>query len=127
MEEQVIFTPNLYITRNDGEIIDMLVDKGLFFKNLSSNQLVSFFNDEDFCLVLYFADDYDRGFQMFVIRDFCVHVDELIALSYTFKNLLKAGYNYKFFSEAKGKIDDAIYLAPTFRVMLNKPEEEDEY
>jgi hypothetical protein len=125
MEVSQQLTPNLYLTNRDVEIIDALVDNGAFFKDLSRSQVASFMQGEDFHLVLYFADDYDRGFTMYVVEHFSEHVDDLIFLSETFDSMLKRGFNYRIFGAAKSKVDHMVHMAPTFRAMFGHPDAQD--
>lgn len=125
MEVSQQLTPNLYITNRDMEIIDVLVDNGAFFKDLSRSQVTSFMQGEDFHLVLYFADDYDRGFTMYVVERFSEHVDDLSFLSETFDSLIRRGFNYRIFGTAKSKVDHMIHMAPTFRAMFGRREADD--
>lgn len=121
-------TPNFYITNNDVEIIDALVDNGEMFKDFSRSQVTSFLWGEDFALVLFFADDYDRGFTMYVVRDFSVNVRDMAQLIFAIDEILNQGYNYRLFHAARSKVEEMLYMAPTFRAMWDKadPEEEED-
>ena len=126
MEVSQQLTPNLYITNRDMDIVDALVDNGAFFKNLSQSQVTSFMQGEDFHLVLYFADDYDRGFTMYVVERFAENVVDLVFLSETFDGMVRRGFNYRIFGTAKSKVDHMIHMAPTFRAMFGKSGSRDE-
>lgn len=126
MEISRHLTPNLYVTNNDVEIIDALVDNRAMFKSFSHSQTTSFMRGEDFHLVLFFADDYDRGFTMYVVEDFSVRVDDLLQLAGALQELLNQGYNYKLFHAAKSQVEQMIHMAPTFRAMFGKKEIEED-
>lgn len=126
MEISRHLTPSLYVTNNDVEIIDALVDNGEMFKSFSQSQVTSFLRGEDFYLVLFFADDYDRGFTMYVVEDFSVRVDDLLQLAGAMQELLRQGYSYKVFSAAKSKVEQMIHMAPTFRAVFGKKEPEED-
>jgi hypothetical protein len=126
MEISRHLTPSLYVTNNDVEIIDALVDHGAMFKSFSQSQVTSFLSGRDFYLVLFFADDYDRGFTMYVVEDFSVRVDDLLQLANAMRELLRQGYSYKVFSAAKSKVEQMIHMAPTFRAMFGKKEPEED-
>ncbi|MBC7893604.1 MAG: hypothetical protein H7Y12_15410 [Sphingobacteriaceae bacterium] len=127
MEISRHLTPNLYVTNNDVEIIDSLVDNGHMFKSFSVSQVASYIQGEDFHLVIFFADDYDQGFTMYVVEDFSVRVDDLLQLFNALQITIDQGYSYKLFHAAKSRVEQMIHMAPTFRAMYGKKplEEED--
>jgi hypothetical protein len=120
MDDFITLADHLCLTRNESQIIDVLVDHDLFFRDLSLSQAAAFLHDEDFHLVLYFADDRDRGFQMYVVQDFSVNVLAMIQLSGVFRDLIGAGYQYQLFASAKAKTDQMIHMAATFRALFQK-------
>ncbi len=119
-------TPNFYITNDDEEIIDALVDHGKMVQDFSVSQVTSFLADQDFCLAFYFADEVDRGFSMYIIRDFSVNIREMIQLEYVLDQIMDHGYNYHLFHSARSKVDEMLYMAPTFRAMWEKKNQLDE-
>lgn len=126
-QETVYVGPNLMVTTDELEIIDCLVDHGQMPKDFSRDYVTSFFVEDDLYLVLYFADNQDKGFHLYVIKDFSMNVREMQHLSRIFGGLLESGFNYSMMKQAKDEMDTFIAMAPTFRAMLNKPELEDEY
>ncbi|GAB2767710.1 hypothetical protein GCM10027275_07690 [Rhabdobacter roseus] len=122
-------TPNIYLTRNESEIIDCLVDHQEMPKDFDENKVVSFFNGKDFHLVLYFPQANDRGFQMYVVRDFSIHVEDLFVLRALFSQLIQQGYSVNILKKAHYRVDHLIHMARTFRAMLHKEEiiSEDDY
>lgn len=113
-------TPNLYLTRNESEIIDCLVDHHEMPVEFDENHVISFFNDTDLHLVLYFSKQEDRGFQMYVIKDFSIHVDDMILLRELFGRLITDGFSVLVLQKAQYRIDHIISMSKTFRAMLHK-------
>jgi len=115
-------TPNLYLTCEEVGIIDNLVDHNEMPKDLSRDHAIAFFAGEDLHLVLYFADCQDRGFQMYVVHDFSVNVEDMHLLSNSLSRLIQGGYKQHVIENAKGRIDQMIYMAGTFRALFGKKE-----
>ena len=115
-------TPNLFLTKNEVEIIDCLVDHREMPVKFEENHVISFYNDKDFHLVLYFSEQEDRGFQMYIVRDFSIHVEDLIILHQLFGKLICDGLSVHILSKAQNQIDNIIYMANTFRSMIHKDE-----
>lgn len=115
-------TPNLFLTKNEVEIIDCLVDHLEMPAKFEENHVISFYNDQDFHLVLYFSEKEDKGFQMYVVRDFSVNVEDLIILYQLFGKLINDGLSIHILSKAQNKIDNIIYMSNTFRAMIHKDE-----
>lgn len=113
-------TPNLYLTSNQTEIIDCLVDHHEMPVKFEEDQVISFFNATDLFLVLYFSKKEDRGFQMYVVRDFSINVNDLILLHQLFDRLIVDGLSVSVLQKAQFQIDNIIYMADTFRAMIHK-------
>jgi hypothetical protein len=62
-------TDNLYVTNNEVEILDLMVDTNNMFYNYSKNKVVSFIHEQNYHLVLYNAQSNDRGFTMYSIHN----------------------------------------------------------
>ncbi|WP_247233818.1 hypothetical protein [Telluribacter sp. SYSU D00476] len=120
IETSQYLTPNLYITRNEADIIDCLVDHQEMPHSFDDNKVISFFSGKDFHLVLFFPQQEDRGFQMYIVQDFSVHVDELFALREMFGQLIEAGQNVRLMKKAQYRVDNLIHMARTFRAMMHK-------
>ena len=112
-------TPNLYLTRNESEIIDCLVDHHEMPNEFDENHVISFFNDTDLHLVLYFSKQEDRGFQMYVIKDFSVHVDDLILLRELFGRLITDGFSVLVLQKAQYRIDPCLQQ-PSFQLLSHR-------
>ena len=118
----VYLTPHMYITNEESEIIDALVDHHEMPKKFDTDKVISYFDGQNFCLVLYFANSQDRGFQMFVVNDFSVNVDELYLLSPSLGSLLQKGISVHLLSQAKNRVDNLIHMSGTFRALFGKKE-----
>lgn len=118
----VYLTPHLYMTYEEEEIIDALVDHHEMPKKFDVDKVISYFEGENFCLVLYFANLQDRGFQKFVVNDFSVNVEEMYMLSASFGKLLEQEVNIHVLSQAKNRVDHVIHMAGTFRALFRKKE-----
>ncbi|MFN4145163.1 MAG: hypothetical protein ACK4GN_05010 [Runella sp.] len=125
MTGRVYLTPFLYVSREEEAIIDALVDHHELPTSFDTDQVVSYFEGQDFCLVLYFSCSQDRGFQQYVVQDFCWHVEDLQQLSLSFGKMISMGYNHQLFGQAKHKIDHLICMCGTFRAMFNKAKDPD--
>jgi len=115
-------TPNLFLTKNEVEIIDCLVDHREMPAKFEENHVISFYNGQDFHLVLYFSELQDRGFHMYVVRDFSVNVEDLILLHQLFGKLISDGLSIHILSKAQNQIDDIIFMTDTFRAMIHNDE-----
>ena len=119
-QHTVQITPQLYLTREEVSIIDSLVDHDEMPKDLGNDHAIAYFSGQDFHLVLYFADQHDRGFQMYVVEDFSVNVETMHLLSNSLSQLIQGGYKQHVVENAKGRVDQMIYMAGTFRALFGK-------
>jgi hypothetical protein len=125
-EQPVWITSNLCLTRQEVTIIDHLVDYNEMPKDFNQDRAITFFVGEDLHLVLYFSEQADRGFQMYIVRDFSVNVDDMCLLSNSLSHLIRSGYKQHIIENAKGRIDQMIYMAGTFRALFGKKATEEE-
>jgi hypothetical protein len=126
--KQQFLTSNLYTSTNEVEILDALVDNGLFPKQFERTQVFSFLKDEDFYLIIFMVSATGhRGFLMYKVMDFSVHLEELYMLSSTFSGLMKAVEDNYPYRMAKHKIDEIIGMAATFRALFHKTIDADDY
>lgn len=112
-------TPHLSITRRETDIIDCLTDHDEMPRDFEENQVRSFFVGKDFHLVLYFAHEQDRGFQMFIVRDFSIHVQELLMLRDILAQLIQLGQNISMLKKAHYRVDHILRMAHTFRALMH--------
>ena len=118
----VYLTPHLYMTNEEVEIIDALVDHREMPAKFDTNRVISYFEGENYCLVLYFADVKDQGFQKYVVRNFSENVEEMHILSTSLSNMIKLGYNVHLLGQAKNYVDNIIHMSGTFRALFGKKE-----
>jgi hypothetical protein len=115
-------TSNLFLSKNEVEIIDHLVDHQEMPLNLEEDRVISFYQDNDFHLVLYFSQQQDRGFHMYVVKDFSANTGDLILLHELFGKLITDNLSIHMLSKAQNKIDNVIYMTNTFRAMIHSDE-----
>jgi hypothetical protein len=113
-------TPNLYFTSNETEIIDCLADHQEMPVKFEEDRVISFFNATDLFLVLYFSKEDDRGFQMYIIKDFSRNVKDMVLLHQLFDKLITDGLRVNILQKAQFQINHIIYMADTFRAMIHK-------
>lgn len=116
----VYLTPHLYMTNEEVAIVDGLVDHQEMPNHFDSNRVITYFEGQDFCLVLYFADLKDRGFQKYVVRDFSVNIEEMYMLSHSLTRMIEEGVNIHLLSQAKNRVDNMIHMSGTFRALFGK-------
>ncbi|MFN8343862.1 MAG: hypothetical protein U0X91_02600 [Spirosomataceae bacterium] len=125
----VYLTPHLYMTNEEVAIVDGLIDHHEMPEKFDNNRVISYFEGENFCLVLYFANTEDRGFQKYVVNDFSVNVEEMYYLSDSFSKMIESGYNIHLLSQARNRVDNLIRMSSTFRALFRKkiPEEAEKW
>ncbi|MCU0341438.1 MAG: hypothetical protein MUE30_16285 [Spirosomaceae bacterium] len=122
----VYLTPHLYMTNEEVGIIDSLIDHQEMPKQFDRDRVISYFEGKDYCLVLYFANQGDRGFQKYVVNNFSVNVEEMCMLSASLSQMIEAGYNVHILSQAKNRVDNLILMSGTFRALFGEKEKEEE-
>ncbi|MES2520029.1 MAG: hypothetical protein V4585_18070 [Bacteroidota bacterium] len=120
-------TESLNITNNEVEILDLLVDTHNMFYDYSKNRVISVIHGRDFHLVLYNAQDGDRGFAMYTVENFCEHEGDLVMLRNIFAHAIHNGLNNYLMRLARSKVEDIFYMTDTFRALFNKPKPIDDY
>lgn len=125
---QQYLTSNLYTSTNEVEILDILIDNGHLPKHFNSTQVVSFLRDEDFYLILFIVNPNGRkGFLMYKVLDFSIHLEELYMLSATFAGLMQAVEDNYPYRMAKHKVEQIMTMAATFRALFHKRVDADDY
>jgi len=123
----VYLTPNLLMTNDEVAIIDSLIDHAEMPKQFERDSAISYFEGQDFCLVLYFSTLQDRGFQKYIVYDFSVNVEEMCLLSNSLAKMIESGYNVHVLGQAKNKVDNLIHMSGTFRALFGKKTSEEEF
>jgi hypothetical protein len=96
--------PNLYISDDELEIIDLLVDNGQMPLAFTKDQSICFLQNNNFILVLFFTSKDDRGFQLFEVSDFKENRETMYQLAISLEIFIKEGFNPKIINQAKGMI-----------------------
>lgn len=122
----VYLTPHLYMTNQEVEIIDALVDHQEMPKRFDHDRVISYFEGKDYCLVLYFANQSDRGFQKYVVSNFSVNVEEMCMLSHSLAQMIDEGYNVHILAQAKNRVDNLILMSSTFRALFGEKDQQEE-
>lgn len=116
---------NLYGSTNETQIIDYLADNKKMPANLNKSFVLSFMEDKNFNLILFLPNDPQNKFMQFTFVDFISNEDTLIYLSDMFKQM--AQQDYFTYKPAQNKVDDVLFMLPTYRALAGykKPTEEE--
>ena len=106
-------TKNLYITDDEGMIIDYLADHKQMPVSLVESQVIGFTTETDFHLVIYLSHLGDRGLQMYVVENFPENIEEITLLKDLFFRMTKEEQSSDLFTEAHEQIDKMLRLAKT--------------
>lgn len=120
-------TDNLNTTNNEVEILDLLVDSNNMFYDYSKNRVISFIHGRNYHLVLFNAQENDKGFTMYTVENFCEHEADLVKLRNIFAYAIHNGLNNYLMRMARSKVEDIFYMTDTFRALFNKPKPIDDY
>jgi hypothetical protein len=113
-------TPNLYITDYDIHIVDCLADNKEMPVNFEVSQVISFYVEADFHLVIYLCNKEDKGFQMYVIKDFSRNVKDLALLRDMFFRMTQEPGANDLFKKAYHRLDTLLHMAKTLRATIHK-------
>ena len=116
----VYLTSNLSITNDENYIIDCLVDHDEMPVNFEASHVISFYVQTDLYLVLYFPQQDDRGFQMYIVEDFSQNIDDLVFLREMFVQLINEGHNPELLKKAHYKVDTIHHKSKTLRAVIHK-------
>ena len=116
----VHLTSNLSITNDENYIIDCLVDHDEMPANFESSHVISFYAQTDLYLVLYFPQQDDRGFQMYIIEDFTKNIDDVVFLREMFVQLINEGHSPEVLKKAHYKVDSILHMVKTLRAVIHK-------
>lgn len=112
-------TDNLYITGDDIKIVDFLTDLKVKLDD-NSNRVLTFFHNNNFYLVLYFAKDGDKGLAMYEVIEVLENLHELIELKSILIEQLDYGNNINILKSAISQVEfiqDAGKAAEIFNKM----------
>lgn len=108
------------------EIIDFLVDNNAMIKDFSRSQLIWFFVEENFHLVLFLAEGEKTRFERYIVKHFSENMNDMIALWNNFDKRIQACQEVRIMKLAKNKVHDLIGMSETFRALFGRRDFEEE-
>jgi hypothetical protein len=108
------------------EIIDFLVDNNAMIKDFSRSQLIWFFVEENFHIVLFLAEGEKSRFEKYIVERFSENMNDMIALWNNFDKRIQASQEVRVMKLAKNKVHDLIAMSETFRALFGRRDFEDE-
>lgn len=97
-------TEKSFIHGDDLKIVDFLTDLGVKL-NDESNRVLTFFQKENFYLVLYFSKDGDRGFIMYEVLEILDNLHELAEVKSILIEQLEFGDNINILKSAIKQVE----------------------
>lgn len=108
------------------DIIDFLVDNNAMIKDFSRSQLIWFFVEENFHIVLFLAEGEKTCFERYIVERFSENMNEMIVLWNKFDQRIQAGQEVRIMKLAKNKVHDLIAMSETFRALFGRRDFEEE-
>jgi hypothetical protein len=108
------------------EIIDFLVDNNAMIKDFSRSQLIWFFVEENFHIVLFLAEGEKSRFEKYIVERFSENMNDMIALWNNFDKRIQASQEVRVMKLAKNKVHDLIAMSETFRALFGRRDFEEE-
>jgi hypothetical protein len=108
------------------EIIDFLVDNKAMIKDFSRSQLMWFFVEESFHIVLFLAEGEKICFEKYVVERFPENMNDMIVLWNNFDKRIQACQEVRVMKLAKNKVHDLIAMSETFRALFGRKDFEQE-
>lgn len=108
------------------DIIDFLVDNNAMIKDFSRSQLIWFFVEENFHIVLFLAEGEKTRFERYIVERFSENMNDMIALWNNFDQRIQAGQEVRIMKLAKNKVHDLIAMSETFRALFGRRDFEEE-
>ncbi|GGC01662.1 hypothetical protein [Dyadobacter sediminis] len=118
LPKKTCLAPHLWITNDESLIVDFLADHEEMPSDFERGHVISFYEKEDLYLVLYFSNPEDRGFQMYIVEDFSVNIDQLFCLREIFARLVREGLNAEVLKKAHYRVDSILRMAKTLRAVI---------
>lgn len=116
---RIYLTTHLSIIRDEHEIVDYLIDHNEMPANYDANHVTTFYVGPDLHLVIYYSEESDRGFQMYVVEDFSVNVKELVLLRDMFARMVREYEQNSIFRKAHYQLDSIALMAKTLRAAIH--------
>lgn len=98
-------TNKIYFTQDDIEILDYITDVGINHVDDNTSRIFTFFFNNHYHLVLFFATPGDKGFVMFRIDDIRNNIKEVTNLKMALQDFLKAGHNVEIMKKAISQVE----------------------
>ncbi len=115
----------LYV-HDEVEIIDFLVDNNAMIKDFSRSQLIWFFVEENFHIVLFLAESETTRFEKYIVEGFSENMNDMIALWNKFDKRIQASQEVRIMKLAKNKVHDLITMSETFEALFKRRDFEEE-
>jgi DNA-directed RNA polymerase subunit L len=117
---------NVKFAHDEVEIIDFLVDNNAMIKDFSKSQLMWFFVEENFHIVLFLAESEKTRFESYIVEHFSENMNDMIALWNKFDKRIQANQEVRIMKLAKNKVHDLIAMSETFRALFGRRDFEEE-
>ena len=122
----MINSQSVFYVHDEVEIIDFLVDNNAMIKDFSRSQLIWFFVEENFHLVLFLAEGEKTRFEKYVVERFSENMNDMIALWNNFDKRIQDSQEVRVMKLAKNKVHNLIAMSETFRALFGRRDFEDE-
>jgi hypothetical protein len=114
------------LVHDEVEIIDFLVDHNAMIQDFTRSQLLWFFVEENFHIVLYLVEGEKAKFEKFVVNRFAENMNDMIALWNKFDQRIRNNEEVRTLKLAKNKVHDLIAMSETFRALFGRRDFEEE-
>jgi hypothetical protein len=114
------------ILHNEVEIIDFLVDNNAMIKDFSRSQLIWFFVEENFHIILFLAEGGKTRFERYIVEHFSENMNDMIALWNRFDQRIQVSQEARVMKLAKNKVHDLIAMSETFQALFGRRDFEEE-
>lgn len=101
---------------NDVEIVDLLTDLNIRFENFDRDMIFSFYQDDNYNLLLFTSKENDKGFNLFTINDVKNNLNDLELLKSYFEDLVKIEQLKWIAGEALKQIDVQIMSVKAVKI-----------
>lgn len=118
--------PSGSFVHEEVDIIDFLVDNNAMIKDFSKSQLIWFFEEENFHIVLFLAEGEKIRFERHIVERFSENMNDMIALWNSFDKRIQASQEVRVMKLAKNKVHDLIAMSETFRALFGRRDFEEE-
>ena len=119
-------TQSVSLIHEEVEIIDFLVDNNAMIKDFSRSQLIWFFVEENFHIVLFLTEGEKTRFERYIVERFSENMNDMIALWNNFDQRIQASQEVRIMKLAKNKVHDLIAMSETFRALFGRRDFEEE-